>query len=165
MGKIKNVELLPFNSELELGIRMVYLLSSLYPMGADLQKLVLLDYAIIYSSDFNGPENLHTPVPLRAGELFSRRELIQSALYLMSKKGLVTAELDETGFLYFAGENARTLVDSLGSSYALALADRCKWVVQYLGYFDSFSLSEKFNKLGFRWRAEMDSQSISCEVI
>ena len=32
-----------FNSPFELGVRMVYLLNSLQPAGADLQKLVLLD--------------------------------------------------------------------------------------------------------------------------
>ncbi|MFM0069291.1 ABC-three component system middle component 2 [Paraburkholderia aspalathi] len=39
-----------FNSPFELGFRMVYLLSALRPAGADLQKLILLDYAVVYSS-------------------------------------------------------------------------------------------------------------------
>lgn len=43
-----------FNSPFELGVRMVYLLNSLQPAGADLQKLVLLDYAVVYSDDLGG---------------------------------------------------------------------------------------------------------------
>ena len=39
-----------------------YLLMSMYPRKADLQKLVYLDYATIYSADFQGPSSLHTPV-------------------------------------------------------------------------------------------------------
>lgn len=43
-----------FNTSLELGVRMVYLLGALYPRGADIHKLAYLDYAVIYSSDFGG---------------------------------------------------------------------------------------------------------------
>lgn len=43
-----------FNTPFELGLRMVYLLFALRPGGADLQKLVLLDYAIVYSEDVGG---------------------------------------------------------------------------------------------------------------
>jgi hypothetical protein len=140
---------------------MVYLLSSLFPIGADLQKLVLLDYAVVYSSDFDGPPSLHTPVPFRGNELYSRRELIQTGLYLMSTKGLVTARHDESGISYYAGENSRVLVDSLGAPYALALADRCTWVASTFGNIDSLELTEKFNDLGHRWGAEVDSRTES----
>ena len=54
----KSKPLAAFNSPFELGIRMVYLLNSLQPTGADLQKLVLLDYAIVYSHDLDGPPSL-----------------------------------------------------------------------------------------------------------
>ncbi|WP_368840580.1 ABC-three component system middle component 2 [Pseudomonas guariconensis] len=57
-----------FNSPFELGIRMVYLLQALMPHGADLQKLVLLDYAIVYSADLNGPSSLHTRVSVTRGD-------------------------------------------------------------------------------------------------
>lgn len=158
MGQVRKNEIAPFNSAHELGVRMVYLLSSLFPHGADLQKLVLLDYAVVYSADFNGPSSLHTPVPFRGNELYSRRELIQSGLYLMSTKGLVTASHDEHGISYFAGENSRVLVDSLGAPYALALADRCAWAASVFGEIDSLKLTEKFNDLGHRWGAEVDSR-------
>ncbi|MFY1959003.1 ABC-three component system middle component 2 [Achromobacter xylosoxidans] len=59
---------------------MVYLLQALAPYGADLQKLVLLDYAIVYSEDLDGPSSLHTPIPYRGTELMSRRELIEQGL-------------------------------------------------------------------------------------
>lgn len=46
MGQVKRPAVAVFNSPFELGLRMVYLLQALSPRGADLQKLVLLDYAI-----------------------------------------------------------------------------------------------------------------------
>ncbi|GGC83679.1 ABC-three component system middle component 2 [Undibacterium terreum] len=160
MGKVKKSQPPPFNSPFELGVRMVYLLSCLFPRGADLQKLVLLDYAIVYSGDFDGPESLHTPVPFRGNELYSRRELIQSGLYLMNTKGLVSAQLDETGITYFAGENSRSLVDSIGAKYARHLSDRCAWAAKTFGDTDSLNLTETFSELGHRWGAEIEMTAV-----
>ncbi|MDO8050081.1 threonine transporter RhtB [Janthinobacterium sp. SUN211] len=154
----------PFNSPFELGIRMVYLLSSLFPRKADLQKLVLLDYAVVYSADFGGPESLHTPVPFRGGELYSRRELIQQGLYLMSTKGLVNAINDETGIFFSAGENSRTIVDSIHASYAISLGHRCLWAADRFGDVDSMLLTDQFNEMGHRWGAEVDPGNIAKEL-
>ncbi len=146
----------PFNSPFELGIRMVYLLSNLFPDGADLQKLLLLDYAAIYSGDFDGPESLHTPVPYRSAELYGRRNTVQEGLRLMSTKGLVDVRLSEDGITYFAGDNARTLVDSVGSTYSIELTERCDWVVSVYGAVEMMELTNMFHELGCRWEAEID---------
>jgi hypothetical protein len=165
MGKVKESLVSPFNSPFELGVRMVYLLSAMFPRGADLQKLVLLDYAVVYSGDFQaGPDSLHTPVPYRGNELYSRRELIQSGLYLMSTKGLVTATFDDEGITYFAGENCRSLVDSIGFEYALQLARRCEWAASVFGDVDSMFLTERFNDLGHRWGAEVEINNERAEI-
>jgi hypothetical protein len=146
-----------FNSPFELGLRMVYLLTSLMPHGADLQKLVLLDYAIVYSGDLNGPESLHTPVPYRGGELLSRRELIEQGLYLMSTRGLVDARMDETGITYVAGPAARTMVGSLTSQYFLDLEHRCKWAAVRFGRIGSNELTVEFAQKGHLWGAELEA--------
>lgn len=156
MGKIKNNSPLPFNSPFELGIRMVYLLTNLFPRGADLQKLILLDYAAIYSGDFGGPKSLHTPVPYRTAELYSRRNTVQSGLRLMATKRLVDVSLGEDGITYFAGDNARALVDSLDAAYLFDLSERCSWVVASYGDIETIKLTDKFHDLGYRWEAEMD---------
>lgn len=145
-----------FNSPFELGIRMVYLLTSLFPKGADLQKLILLDYAAIYSGDFEGPNSLHAPVPFRSAELYGRREGVRSGLYLMSIKKLVDVQLDENGMTYFAGENSRALVDSIGSEYLLDLSQRCEWVIAKYGEIETMELTNTFHDLGCRWDAEID---------
>lgn len=163
MVEIMKTTAMPFNSPFELGIRMVYLLSSLFPRKADLQKLVLLDYAVVYSGDFGGPDSLHTPVPFRGNELYSRRELIQQGLYLMSTKGLVNAVHDEAGISFSAGENSRTIVDSIQASYAVNLEHRCEWVAMQFGNVDSIELTDQFNEKGHRWGAEVDSSSIAKE--
>jgi hypothetical protein len=158
MGKVrKHAHTSVFNSPFELGLRMVYLLSAIKPNGADLQKLVLLDYAIVYSDDLKGPKSLHTPVPYRGAELLSRRELIQQGLYLMSTRGLVDATVDETGVTYFAGPAAFTLVGSLTAPYFLELETRCSWAAAEFSYKDSITLVAEFSDKGHLWGAELEA--------
>lgn len=135
---------------------MVYLLCSLRPFGADLQKLVLLDYAIVYSGDLAGPSSLHTPVPYRGSELLSRRELIEQGLYIMSTRGLVDATLDDTGITYIAGDSALNMVGSLTSPYFIELEARCRWATSEFSKLDSMYLTTRFAASGHLWGAELE---------
>lgn len=146
-----------FNTPFELGLRMVYLLFALRPGGADLQKLVLLDYAIIYSQDVGGPASLHTPVPYRNAELFSRRERIEQGLYLMSTRGLVDVVLDDRGMTYIAGQSSFTMVGSLSSKYWRDLQVRCAWVAERFGQASSNELLNLFSESGHLWGAELET--------
>jgi len=146
-----------FNSPFELGLRMVYLLGALAPEGADLQKLVLLDYAIVYSGDLGGPSSLHTPVPYRGTELLSRRELIEQGLYLMSTRGLVDARMDANGITYFAGPAVRTMTTALTSVYLHELEARCHWAAGEFGAADSIQLMAQFASSGHLWGAELEA--------
>lgn len=161
MGQVKRGALPVFNSPFELGIRMVYLLKALSPSGADLQKLVLLDYAIVYSADLNGPSSLHTPIPFRGAELMSRRELIEQGLYIMSTRGLVTATWAEDGITYFAGDLARVMTSALTSSYLRELEQRCEWAAEQYNQADSATLISQFSASGHLWGAELEQVASS----
>jgi len=137
----------------------VYLLNSMFPRAAGLQRLLLLDYAVIYSEDFGGPESLHTPVPFRNAELYLRYDVIKTGVYLMSKKRLIDIRLDDQGISYFAGENSRALIDSVDSVYLRKLSERCDWAVREFGEGDVVDLAGRFNNLGCRWLAEIDAYS------
>jgi hypothetical protein len=146
----------PFNSPFELGIRMVFLLYALRPHGADLQKLVLLDYALVYSADLGGPESMHTPVPQRGSELYTRRSRIQEGLYLMSSKDLVDARFEADGVTYFAGPNCRLMVAGLTTPYGRLLEERAAWVTAAFGQWQTDALTRHFEKEGRRWGAEVE---------
>jgi len=135
---------------------MVYLLSAMRPHATDLQKLVLLDYAAVYSGDLGGPQSLHTPVPFRGSEMLSRRALIEEGLHLMSTRGLVDARLDEHGISYIAGPNALALVGSASAPYFMQLAERCRWAAARFAEVDSVSLTQEFSEMGHRWGAEIE---------
>lgn len=145
-----------FNSPFELGVRMVYLLNSLQPTGADLQKLVLLDYAVVYSDDLGGPPSLHTPVPYRGSEYLSRRDLIAQGLYLMSTRGLVAVAMDKSGITYYAGDTARTMVSALTSPYLRELEGRCRWAAEAFSMLSSKDMTERFAQDGHQWGAEFE---------
>lgn len=145
-----------FNSPFELGVRMVYLLNSLQPAGADLQKLVLLDYAVVYSDDLGGPPSLHTPVPYRGSEYLSRRDLIAQGLYLMSTRGLVAVSMDECGITYFTGDSARSMVGALTSPYLRELENRCRWAAATFAALSSRDLTDRFAQEGRLWGAEFE---------
>ncbi|WP_407973333.1 ABC-three component system middle component 2 (plasmid) [Burkholderia pyrrocinia] len=149
-----------FNSPFELGFRMVYLLSALRPAGADLQKLILLDYAVVYSADLGGPESLHTPVPYRGSELLSRRALIEQGLHLMSSRGLIAAQMDDEGITYIAGPAALSLVGSVTAPYFMRLYQRCQWVASRFGKTDSTALTREFTEQGHRWGAELEGLTL-----
>lgn len=149
-----------FNSPYELGVRMVYLLNSLHPAGADLQKLVLLDYAVVYSNDLGGPPSLHTPVPYRGGEYLSRRDLIAQSLYLMSTRSLVAVAMDETGITYSAGANARSMVGALMSPYLRELEQRCEWAAATFSQVSSRDLTSSFAEKGHLWGAEFEASNV-----
>ncbi|WP_175748870.1 ABC-three component system middle component 2 [Burkholderia pyrrocinia] len=157
MGSVNRKHPELFNTPFELGLRMVYLLFALRPGGADLQKLVLLDYAIVYSEDLGGPESLHTPVPYRNAELFSRRERIEQGLYLMSTRGLIDVVLDESGMTYVAGTSSFTLVGSLSSKYWRDLQKRCVWVAERFGSVSTNDLLNLFADSGHLWGAELET--------
>lgn len=154
MGEIDTKYLCAFNSPYELGVRMVYLLNSMFPASADIEKLLLLDYAVIHSKDFDGPDSLHTPVPYRTSEIYVRYDAAKLGMYVMCTKRLVDMQLDKSGITYLAGENSRVLIDSIDSLYLSKLIDRCDWVVNKFGGIDTFELSRFFNDHGHRWSTE-----------
>lgn len=143
-----------FNTPFELGVRMVFLLLALHPRKADLQRLVYLDYAAIYSADLGGPDSLHTPVPLRGGEYASRREVIEEGLYLMATRSFVDVIANETGILYGVGENGPSLTGLIGGAYSRALFERCRWVASEFGAKSDSELNHVFGSRGALWGAQ-----------
>jgi len=149
----------PFNSPFELGIRMIYILMSVYPRALDLQQLLFLDYAAIYSGDLGGPESLHTPVPLRGAEYTTRRAVIEQGLYIMSMRRFIDVKFGDSGIEYQAGENASAMLGIIGGSYSLKLKERCDWVATKLGDLSAVELQKLFTREGHRWGAEFVSSS------
>jgi hypothetical protein len=127
---MKNPPLIaPFNSPFETGIRSLEILVAAYPAAFDLERMVEMDYLVVHSGDAGGPESIHAPLPMRAGELLVRRGLIEKGLLLMMSRGLIVRLPAKDGFDYIAGEAAAPFLASLTSAYSRAVKDRAHWAV------------------------------------
>jgi len=133
-----------FNTSLELGVRMVYLLGALYPKGVDIHKLVYLDYAVIYSSDFGGPSSLHTLVPFRGGEFLNKKNILEDAVALMLNRSLIDVTIDDNGVNYYIGENGPSIISVMNNEYSRKLIKRCEWVANTFGSLDEDELRNIF---------------------
>ncbi|TQF70004.1 ABC-three component system middle component 2 [Pseudoalteromonas luteoviolacea] len=136
-----------FNSALEAGVRAVSFLNTFFPQSLDFEQLIKVDYILVNSSDFGGPQSLHPQTPNRIGELNSRRKTVRSGVDLMKRFGLIDLKLTDTGVYYFASEEAEPFLELMKASYSLEMKDRARW------------LAKEVNNYGFeRLDRELDNR-------
>ncbi|MGB5818767.1 MAG: ABC-three component system middle component 2 [Saonia sp.] len=124
-----NVKAIPFNNNVETGLRILCILNESYPRSIDLQKLVYLDYMTVHSADIDkSVESLHTAVPYRNGELLVRSSIIQKGINLFISKGLIDRVFNKTGIEYLASEYSTPYLEMLEEEYLLNLINRANWV-------------------------------------
>jgi hypothetical protein len=140
-----------FNSPLETGIRSLAILAAAHPASYDLQRLVELDYLVVHSGDTDGPQSLHAPLPLRAGELLVRRGLIETGLMLMMSRGLVLRQSKSEGIYYSAGDSAAPFLASLTAGYTTRLIQRAEWAVKTFDRFSTDEIRAITNRFFERW--------------
>jgi len=144
-----------FNSPVELGLRSLMLLAEAHPKTIDIQRLVILDYLLIHSGDIEGgPESLHPPSPLRAGEVSVRRALIEDGLHLFAIKGLVNRIADAGGISYAAEELAAVFLDAVKSNYGAALRSRAAWAVETAGTLSDGDATMLLERTIGKWKTE-----------
>lgn len=155
-----------FNGPVEIGMRVAMVLANAYPERFDLNRLVILDYFVVHSGDIpGGPESLHPPTPLRAGEVTVRRELLENGLHLLAMKGLVARHLDDSGISYSAESEITTFLDALSSIYAESVRDRAHWAVQRLRGLTDREVSQLFEESIGRWRTEFVVEQLQEDVL
>lgn len=147
----------PFNSPLETGLRSLAILEAAFPNSYDLQRLVEMDYLVVHSADVGGPDSLHAPLPLRAGELLVRRQLIEKGLLLMMSKGLIERKAVVTGIEYSAGDTASPYLASLSAPYTIALRDRARWLVSNFEHFTTEEIRGLIRRFFERWSSEFEA--------
>src|SRR6266700_5971794 len=90
-----------FNTPLECGLRMLFLLNACAPKKADLQRLISYDYLLVHSGDVEqSPGSLHPAVPFRGSEWLVKRDIVRGGLDLMFARELIDKKLEPTGIFY-----------------------------------------------------------------
>jgi len=141
---------------METGLRSLAILEAAFPKRFDLQRLVELDYLVVHSADIGGPESLHAPLPLRAGELLVRRELIERGLLLMISKGLIERRVTAEGIEYAADEQATPYLTGLSAPYTVRLRERARWLVSNFDGFSTDELRDLIRHFFSRWSSEFE---------
>jgi hypothetical protein len=144
------------NSPLEVGIRVVALLTALYPERADLARIVLLDHVVLHSGDFAGASSLHPEIPGRVGELGVKRALIREGITLMGARGFIARDLTAAGIYYSAGEDARPFLDSMDVVYLTHLRARCVWAASTFGALHDDEIRAKLGAAFGSWAEEFE---------
>ncbi|SDO46256.1 hypothetical protein SAMN04489798_3012 [Pseudomonas arsenicoxydans] len=122
-----------YNSPVEIGARIALLLAGL-ARELDLDELIFLDYASIYSSDFQGEPSLHPVLLNRLAELVRRREIFPSAIKLFTAKGLMTSQVDERGVRYSITSAGNMFTAKLSAEYHADFRRRVSWVEENIDY-------------------------------
>lgn len=146
----------PFNSPLEVGVRVLMILVEAFPTRLDINRLVLLDHAVLHSADLNGPESLHPPVPIRVSELGLKRQHIEDGLRVMIRAGLAEMSAEDSGIEFCASESSESFLKLLESDYARVLHDRARWVVEELSTVDDRCLREWTREISSHWSEEFE---------
>ncbi|HIP11915.1 MAG TPA: threonine transporter [Arcobacter sp.] len=123
-----NSQIKVFNNEVEIGLRILIILQSIYPKSFDVEMINYYDYFILHTKDIGGNKSLHADVPNRFGELVVKRDLIRSSLTLLITKGLVEIKYTDNGIEYIATENTAPFLDTLSEKYIEYLNDNIQWV-------------------------------------
>lgn len=116
-----------FNSPIELGTRVCLILTALNSKQS-LDDLVLLDYALLYSNEFDGPDNLHPALPNHLAEIAHRREMLPKAIDFLLKRGLICLAIKPDGHYYESNNSTIEFVSCLQSPYYKKAWIRLNWI-------------------------------------
>lgn len=118
-----------FNTPLEIGLRILFILDAIKPMSIDIDRLVIYDYFLIHSKDFpNGPDSIHPPIPHRAGQILIKPLLIKKALVLMRSKELIDICFSNDGITYKSNDLTTKFVELQENCYALRIKEVAQWL-------------------------------------
>lgn len=155
----------PLNSPVEVGVRVLMILTETFPEKLDVNRLVLLDHGVLHSADLGGPDSLHPALPVRAGELGVKRSAVEAGLQLMMRAGLAEMTATGDGIQFGAGERAHSFIQILGSSYAATLHDRVEWVVHHFDDLSETVLRSQMRAIFGSWSEEFQAADATARPV
>ena len=127
MGGKMNKSIIIYNSPIELGTRASLILTAL-SKKLSLDQLVILDYALLYSKEIGGPDNLHPALPNHFAEIAHRREHLPNSLQLFVKRGLIDLLIEDSGYYYTCNSQTLEFTSCLQSHYYRKSWIRLNWI-------------------------------------
>lgn len=143
-----------YNTPLEVGLRTLIILDKIGETGADIEKIMYIDYLSLNTKDIGGEESIHAPIPNRSLQVYARKKLIQKGLTILASKELIKLNIDSSGFIYRINEVGKKFLEYFSSSYFIELTERVKWVIDKFGHNTSVELRVFINKKMKDWSSE-----------
>lgn len=147
-----------YNTSYEVGVRVLILLN--FTSGPiDLQRIIYYDYLMLHYGDIDEDyESVHPANPFHTTELYIRRELIQSALDLICKKGLTNIIFSNDGFLYEISFLGRNFIKCFESDYFAKLIKYAQLVTNRFDDFSVHDLNEFVSINVGKWKDEFENE-------
>ncbi|MBJ2147573.1 hypothetical protein JC606_14450 [Vibrio sp. IB15] len=117
-----------YNTPIEVGTRIAMILNCLEGNSLDLDSLAFLDFVLIYSEEFEGPNNLHPTVPNYLAELPHKRATLHKSLDLFTSRGLIDKVYNNNGITYQANKLTHEFVSCLKSDYYRLAWSNLIWI-------------------------------------
>lgn len=107
-----------FNTPFELSLRALFILNKLNQSHISIERLVALDFLIVYGKDFGISEyNLHGDNDYKYSEYSSKRTLMKDAIKCLGKRNLIDAICTNRGFYFMINDFGRNYCSALNNIY------------------------------------------------
>jgi hypothetical protein len=149
-----------FNSEIEVGIRVLVLLEFSSITKHSLQRLCVYDYILLHASDIDlSQNNIHPSHPYRSSEYPIKFQIIQKAIYLLISRKLIDVYADEDGITYGCNARMKWFLNAFESEYIKKLKHTAEWInVKFSESTDeelSILMKQKIAKWGDEFKQEI----------
>ncbi|GAB3599722.1 hypothetical protein GCM10027586_02130 [Kineococcus gypseus] len=144
----------PLNSPLELGVRVLVVLTACFPRTLDLDQLVLMDHCLLHSADLGGPPSLLPAVSTRSGELGLKRTVLEHGAQLMARAGMVEVVTSEKGLTFRAGEEAAPFLRLISSPMMRSLSAIAEWAVAEFADLSTEQIRTRMRTVSQQWAEE-----------
>ncbi|NRI66039.1 threonine transporter [Rhodococcus sp. MS16] len=146
----------PFNTPIEVAVRVLNVLAESHPRALDIGMLVMLDHVVLNTADLGGPPSIQPALPARVGQIAVKRPAIQHGLRVLLKANLVEPQASDSGIEYLAREESQYFLDLLDSSYAQKLATRSRWAIEHFGILSTAEMRVQMRLFLDAWVEEFD---------
>jgi hypothetical protein len=151
-------KIIPFNSPIEMGLRLLFLFKNTEKEGLDLQRLIYYNYLLVHTSDVSdlpgAPKSLHPNLPDRSGEILISRKIIESGVKLLLSKGLICIGYTKTGIKYKRNDETKPFLEYFESKYSKELDKNANWICQKFDKLQDEKLNDFMTKNLGKWGSE-----------
>lgn len=140
---MKNKKLV-MNSSTEFGLRALVILSQLKGEGIDIDRLLIYDYLLTNSGEFNEKlPSLHVDTPYKYSKLIVKREVLREGVKKISDQGLIDVTLTEKGIYYKKNSYTDAFLVNMTSKYKEELQNISKWIIEDIHLKDECEIEDE----------------------